>query len=289
MQGKRALVTGGARGIGQAIARELAARGARVIVGDTLPAEDTPAAMRSLTDVSDRGAMEALFGRIEAEFGGLDILVNNAVRSVRKPLVELTPEDVETTWSVALWGVFHATQLAARMMIAGGQAGNIVNISSVLAHVPYVNCSAYNGAKAAVNQMTRTWALELAPHGIRVNAIEPGWIDTRASGRSQLRTNFVRRRPLCRWGGWDGRKRSRRLWRFWCRTTRNILPGRCYRWTAGFRWCGRPSGLLFARGTVVDRVDRFNGFHIDAVHRTRQDDGRFVIGSTRIFLGGDGL
>jgi glucose 1-dehydrogenase len=178
MQGKRALVTGGARGIGQAIARELAARGARVIVGDTLPAEDTPAAMRSLTDVSDRGAMEALFGRIEAEFGGLDILVNNAVRSVRKPLVELTPEDVETTWSVALWGVFHATQLAARMMIAGGQAGNIVNISSVLAHVPYVNCSAYNGAKAAVNQMTRTWALELAQHGIRVNAIEPGWIDT---------------------------------------------------------------------------------------------------------------
>jgi glucose 1-dehydrogenase len=182
----RALITGGARGIGQAIAIELARRGADVAVADTANADQTISAINSQnvralyqqTDVSDRPALERLFHQIQNEFGGLDILINNAVRSIRKPLVELSVEDVEATWSVALWGVFHATQLAARMMIAQSQPGNIVTISSVLAHVPFVTSSPYNGAKAAINQMTRTWALELAPHRIRVNAIEPGWIDT---------------------------------------------------------------------------------------------------------------
>jgi glucose 1-dehydrogenase len=182
----RALVTGAARGIGQAIAIELAKRGADIAIADTADADQTIAAVESQnvrglyqqTDVSGRPAMESLFDRIQNEFGGLDILINNAARSIRKPLIDLSVEDVEATWSVALWGVFHATQLAARMMIAQKQPGNIVTISSVLAHVPYVNSSPYNGAKAAINQMTRTWALELAPHGIRVNAIEPGWIDT---------------------------------------------------------------------------------------------------------------
>jgi glucose 1-dehydrogenase len=186
LHGKRALVTGAGRGIGQAIAIELASHGADVAICDRVGADETIAAIeahhvRALyarTDVSDRPAMERLFQQIEADFGGLDILVNNAVQSIRKPLVDLSVEDVRTTWSAALWGVFHATQLAARMMIARQQPGNIVSISSVLAHVPYVNSSPYNGAKAAVNQMTRTWALELAPHRIRVNAIEPGWIDT---------------------------------------------------------------------------------------------------------------
>jgi len=182
----RALITGAARGIGQATAIELGKRGADIAVADTANADQTISALKAYnvrvlyqqTDVSSRAAMESLFHRIQNEFGGLDILINNAARSIRKPLVDLSVEDVEATWSVALWGVFHATQLAARMMIAQKQPGNIVTISSVLAHVPYVTSSPYNGAKAAINQMTRTWALELAPHGIRVNAIEPGWIDT---------------------------------------------------------------------------------------------------------------
>lgn len=210
----RALVTGAARGIGQAIAIELAKRGTDVAIADTADADQTISILESLnvrvlygrTDVSDRGAMESLFDRIQNEFGGLDILVSNAARSIRKPLVDLSVEDVEATWSVALWGVVHATQLAARMMIAQGLPGNIVTISSVLAHVPYVNSSPYNGAKAAINQMTRTWALELAPHRIRVNAIEPGWIDTpgeRAfATEDQLREEAVKL-PLGRLGRAD--------------------------------------------------------------------------------------
>ncbi|MDE3195455.1 MAG: SDR family oxidoreductase [Acidobacteriota bacterium] len=186
LAGKRALITGAAQGIGQAIATELAFRGADVAFCDVKEASGTVAAcsrhgVRVLSrraDVASRGALETLFEDVRAEFGGLDILVNNAIRSIRKPLLDLTPEDVEATWSVALWGTFHATQLAARMMAGQGCGGNIVSIGSVLAHIPYVNSSPYNGAKAALNQMTRTWALELAPHRIRVNAIEPGWIDT---------------------------------------------------------------------------------------------------------------
>jgi len=175
---RRALVTGAAQGIGKAIADELTQSGHLVAVCDKQPASETTAALYAQIDVSDRKALEHLFQQIQAEFGGLDILVNNAVKTIRKPLVDLTTEDVDATWSTTLWGVFHATQLAARMMIAQKTPGSIVNISSVLAHIPYVNSSPYNGAKAAVNQMTRTWALVRAPHRVRVNDFEPGWIDT---------------------------------------------------------------------------------------------------------------
>jgi glucose 1-dehydrogenase len=186
LQGKTAIVTGAARGIGQAIAIELAERGARVAICDTLDAAETIAriehcgvpALFERRDVSDRAQLDRFFEVVQHEFGRLDILVNNAARSIRKPLVDLEIADVENTWGPALWGVFHCSQLAARRMIQQGGPGNIVMISSVLAHVPFVKSSPYNGAKAAVNQMACTWALELAPHGIRVNTIEPGWIDT---------------------------------------------------------------------------------------------------------------
>jgi glucose 1-dehydrogenase len=186
--GKVAFVTGGARGIGQAVAVELARSGADVAFCDVCDAEgadDTVSAVRQTgraaryfrTSVADRAGLERLFKDILDEFGRLDILVNNAAVSIRKPLVELDVSDVQKVWDVALWGVFHCSQLAARQMTKQG-GGSIVVISSVHAERPFPNSTAYNGAKAAVNQMAMTWAAELAKDHVRVNVIEPGWIDT---------------------------------------------------------------------------------------------------------------
>jgi len=122
--------------------------------------------------------MERVVGETASRLGSLDVLVNNAAKSVRKPLLELDVADVEQTWNVILWGTFHCSQIAARIMAAQGRGGNIVMISSVHAYRAFPNSTAYNGAKAAVNHMAATWAAELAPHRIRVNSIEPGWIDT---------------------------------------------------------------------------------------------------------------
>lgn len=181
-----ALVTGAARGIGQATAIELARDGCDVVICDiAAEADQTLASIHEAgrhglflrADVSDRAAVERLFDRISSEFGRLDILVNNAAVNVRKPLIDLDVADVEKVWGVALWGVFHCSQLAARQMVRQG-SGCIVIISSVHAVRAFPNSTAYNGAKAAVNQMARTWAAELAGNGIRVNVVEPGWIDT---------------------------------------------------------------------------------------------------------------
>jgi glucose 1-dehydrogenase len=188
LDGKVALVTGGARGIGKATAEELARAGADVAfcdVADEASAQGTLTGIREAgrtglfrqADVGDRAAMEGLFATVLETFGRLDILVNNAAMSIRKPLVDLEIEDVEKVWKVSLWGVFHCSQLAARQMVKQGR-GSIVTISSVHAVQAFPNSTAYNGAKAAVNQMSRTWAAELAGHGVRVNFIEPGWIDT---------------------------------------------------------------------------------------------------------------
>jgi glucose 1-dehydrogenase len=129
------------------------------------------------TSVADRPGLERLFTDMLKEFGRLDILVNNAAVSIRKPLVDLDVTDVQKVWDVALWGVFHCSQLAARQMVKQ-RGGSIVVISSVHAERAFPNSTAYNGAKAAVNNMARTWAAELAKDNIRVNVIEPGWIDT---------------------------------------------------------------------------------------------------------------
>ena len=183
------LVTGGARGIGEAVAIELAANGADIVVCDIAP---PAAASRTIEiiesggrralyfqgDVGDRSCMEELFAEADRVFGRLDILVNNAAINVRKPLVDLEIEDVDKVWSVIMWGAFHCSQLAARRMIARREGGNIVTISSVHAVRAFPLSTAYNAAKAAVAHMARTWAAELAPHRIRVNVVEPGWIDT---------------------------------------------------------------------------------------------------------------
>jgi len=189
LKDKVAVVTGASRGIGRAVALELAHLGADITVNARSHPDEGLKVVREIEglgqraiffqgDVADRGQDERMIAQTVQALGRVDILVNNAALNIRKPLLELDVEDVEKTWGVTLWGVFHCSQLAARQMVQQGQGGNIVNISSVHAYRPYPNSTAYNGAKAAINHMAATWAVELAPHGIRVNTIEPGWIDT---------------------------------------------------------------------------------------------------------------
>lgn len=186
--GKVALVSGAARGIGRAAALALAGEGADIVVNDVreqeareVAAEIEALGRRGLAyraDVSRREEVRAMFDEAERALGAVGIVVANAARTVRKPFLELSQEDVENTWGVSLWGVFHCCQEGARRMVARGAGGSLVIVSSVHSFRPYARSSAYNGAKAAVNQMAATWALELAPHGIRVNVLEPGWVDT---------------------------------------------------------------------------------------------------------------
>lgn len=189
LAGKTAVVTGAGRGIGKAIAVALAARGADVVVNDICTEKEADDVISQIeqqgsavlfvqANIGDRPSVDEMFDRVTKRFGHVDILINNAALSIRKPLIELEVAEVERVWAVALWGVFHCTQVAARLMVAQKTGGAIVSISSVHASRPFPRSTAYNGAKAAVNHMSATWAAELAQYGIRVNVIEPGWIDT---------------------------------------------------------------------------------------------------------------
>jgi glucose 1-dehydrogenase len=189
LKDKVAIVTGASRGIGRAAAVELAAHGADITVNYARHADEAEEVAEDIrrlgrralvcqADVGDRAQDERMLEATLQAFGHVDIMVSNAAYSIRKPFLELEPEDVEKTWSVSLWGVFHTCQLAARQMVKQGNGGNIVIVSSVHAGRPYLRSTAYNAAKAAVNQMGFTWAAELIQYGIRVNVVEPGWTDT---------------------------------------------------------------------------------------------------------------
>ncbi|MBI4877709.1 MAG: SDR family oxidoreductase [Acidobacteria bacterium] len=197
LKDKVAIVTGASRGIGRATAIELARHGANVTVGCGVHRDEAAEVVREIErlgrrallfqgDVADRKRDEEMIAETVREFGRLDILVSNAAFSIRKPFLELEVEDVEKTWAVSLWGVFHCCQLAARQMVKQGAGGNLVVVSSVHSFRPYPAATAYNAAKAAVNQMALTWAGELIQYGIRVNVLEPGWTDT--PGERQFNT-----------------------------------------------------------------------------------------------------
>ena len=189
LQGKVALVTGSNRGIGAGCALEMAKEGADVAINYRSHADEAQEVAEKVRamgrratiiggDVGDRAVNEKLVEQTVQDLGRLDIFVANAVTSIRKPFVELTPEDVEYTWRVALFGVFHGMQLSARQMLKQGTGGSIIVISSVHAYLPYRTAALYNAAKAGVNHMALTVANELAGDNIRVNIIEPGWTDT---------------------------------------------------------------------------------------------------------------
>jgi 2-deoxy-D-gluconate 3-dehydrogenase len=185
--GKVAVVTGGAGGIGCAIAAALSSAGANVVVADmTAPSSKVPrdpethAVEHRQLDVTREPAVDDLFAGIVEDFGGIDVLVNGAGVALRAPAVEHTVEAWNKVMAVNVTGTFLCSRAAARHMIAAGRGGAIVNIASIMGMSGgglYPNVS-YQTSKGAVVNMTRCLALEWAPHRIRVNAVAPTYVRT---------------------------------------------------------------------------------------------------------------
>jgi NAD(P)-dependent dehydrogenase (short-subunit alcohol dehydrogenase family) len=176
LDGEVAVVTGGASGIGLAIATAFSAVGAKVISFDL--AASGPDACR--VDVTDEAQVTAGFAEVVARHGRLDVLFNNAGIAIRHPTTELTLETWNKVVAVNMTGVFLCAREAARHMLAGGRGGRIINTASIMGMVGgglYPNIS-YQATKGAVVNMTRALAVEWAKQGIRVNAIAPTWVRT---------------------------------------------------------------------------------------------------------------
>jgi 3-oxoacyl-[acyl-carrier protein] reductase len=187
LEGQVAMVTGGGQGIGKAIALRFAREGADIAVVDVNreTAEATGRDVRDLgrravvkvADVSNFEAVEATVSGVVEELARLDVLVNNAGIEKRAPFLEITPADWQRQLDVNLSGTFYCTQAAARAM-ARRRYGRIVNLASVAGLIGPIDLAAYGAAKAGIVGLTRAAALDLADHGITVNAIAPGPIET---------------------------------------------------------------------------------------------------------------
>ena len=184
-----AIVTGGSRSIGRAIAEGFAREGAKVVVNYVAHAEAAAMTCAAITaaggetiavraNTAVRGEVEAMVREAVARFGRVDILVNNAGILKRTPFLEITDEEWDEILDVNLKGYFLCAQAVARQMVAQGGGGVIVNMSSASEEIAGRNLTHYCVAKGGVRLLTRQLALELAPHGIRANGIAPGLIET---------------------------------------------------------------------------------------------------------------
>jgi NAD(P)-dependent dehydrogenase (short-subunit alcohol dehydrogenase family) len=190
LAGRKALVTGARRSIGRAVAQALAQAGCDVGINDlerdadadqtlALIAGQGRAAEWFAADVSDAAQVEWMVADVRHRFGRIDILVNNAYWTAHYPFHEIPEEVWDRTLAVCLKGCFLCSQQAARAMIAQGDGGAIVHVSSVHAARVWPKDTCYGVAKAGIDRMTRNMAVDLGPHRIRCNAIQPGYVDTR--------------------------------------------------------------------------------------------------------------
>ncbi len=188
LDGKTALVTGGALGIGKATCQLLAKEGATVVVTDLKDEEGQAvaaqiekqggSAMFMHLDVSDPNQVEAVFGTVGQQNDGLDILVNNAgIAGPNKPTHEVTPEEWDSLMAVNVRGVFLCTRFAVPLMLKR-DGGSIINLSSIYGLIGAEDLPAYHASKGAVRIMSKTDALFYAKKGIRVNSVHPGYIWT---------------------------------------------------------------------------------------------------------------
>ena len=200
---KVAIVTGAAKGIGRAIAERLADEGARVVFAD-IDAEAAADAARGAPvaqlDVADPAQVRAMVDGVVAAQGGLDILVNNAGIMDRMPFLDMTPEFWDRVTGINLRGAFLCGQAAARAMVAQGRGGRIVNVASNSGYFGGRGRAAYGASKAGLMNLTQTMAIELAEHGINVNAVAPGPTKTGPHIPDEPWPTVKARMPLARFG-----------------------------------------------------------------------------------------
>lgn len=213
---KVVIVTGGGGEIGRAAARRFASEGATVVVVDLSRklAEQTAAEIVAAgetawawqTDVAKRDQVQSMTDEVLRRHGRIDVLCNIAGIAPPAPFLETPDENWDATIDVNLKGVFLCSQIVARVMVAAGTKGSIVNMASTNGHVGEIGLVAYNASKFGVVGVTMTTAIELAPHGIRVNAVAPGMIRTKLSQAvldadpELARTYFQDKIPMARFG-----------------------------------------------------------------------------------------
>ena len=196
-----AFVTGASYGVGAATALALARDGFDVAVSATRPENvaDTVAklehagarAVPVVLDLKSQASIEDAFAAVIAKLGRLDVLVNNAGANLRRRAADVTPAEWDAVIATNLTGTFFMSQQFGRHLIAGGRPGSIINIASTHGLVGAAERSTYGISKAAVTHMTRMLAIEWADHGIRVNAIAPGRLDTTSPSRADADPKYM--------------------------------------------------------------------------------------------------
>ncbi|MCT8160666.1 SDR family NAD(P)-dependent oxidoreductase [Pseudoruegeria sp. SHC-113] len=185
LSGKTALVTGGGSGIGKAIAQCLAASGAKVIIAgrradvlEATAAEIGPVCATALLDITDIGAIAAFEAALTEAHGPIDILINNAGNTLKKPFEESSIADFDAVFDVHVRGALELSRYVIRRNLAAARPGSICFISSMTAYIGQPMVHGYTIAKTAINGVVRGLSAEFAARGIRVNGVAPGWIDT---------------------------------------------------------------------------------------------------------------
>ncbi len=209
LKGKIAMVTGGSRGIGKAIAVKLASQGANIAILDMVIADETISELTKLgvkaigiqTNVTSADSVTAALDKVVAEFGAVDIVVNNAGITKDNLVMRMKQEEWDAVISVNLTGTFNVVKAVNRQMFKQ-RSGKIINIASVVGQIGNVGQANYSASKAGVIGLTKTLAREFAPRNIQVNAVAPGFINTDMTAKlpADVKEYFVKNIPAGTFG-----------------------------------------------------------------------------------------